>query len=171
MYLAQFARANALAAYKAKKMEDISMSASIVTHLENEMQLHIEYCRDLGISVDDLNNSEESTACTAYTRYMLDIGHSEDWLALQISFAPCLLGYGGIAQRLQDDPATKRKGNPYYKWIETYVADDYVEAVRKGKDMIERHAVLQSPSRIEELVKIFVHATKVCVMPFYLCAC
>ncbi len=27
--------------------------------------------------------------------------------------------------------------------------------------MIERHAALQSPSRIEELVKVFIHATKV----------
>lgn len=27
--------------------------------------------------------------------------------------------------------------------------------------MIEKHAVLQSPSRVEELVKIFIHATKV----------
>lgn len=27
-------------------------------------------------------------------------------------------------------------------------------------ELLERHAVLQSPSRIEELVKIFIHATK-----------
>lgn len=27
--------------------------------------------------------------------------------------------------------------------------------------LLERHAVLQSPSRIEELVHIFIHATKV----------
>ncbi len=67
------------------------------------------------------------------------------------------------------------------------MADDYLEAVRtgSGKDetvtylvgkiaharrvltintflaLLERHAVQQSPSRIEELAKIFVHATKV----------
>lgn len=28
-------------------------------------------------------------------------------------------------------------------------------------DLMEKYAVLQSPSRIEELVKIFIHATKV----------
>lgn len=28
--------------------------------------------------------------------------------------------------------------------------------------ILERHAVLQSPSQIDSLVKIFVHATKVC---------
>lgn len=27
--------------------------------------------------------------------------------------------------------------------------------------ILEKHAVLQSPSRIEELIKIFIHATKV----------
>jgi hypothetical protein len=29
------------------------------------------------------------------------------------------------------------------------------------KALLEKNAVLQSPSRIEELVKIFIHATKV----------
>jgi hypothetical protein len=29
------------------------------------------------------------------------------------------------------------------------------------KGLLERNAVLQSPSRIEDLVKIFIHATKV----------
>lgn len=58
-----------------------------------------------------------------------------------------------------------------------YVADDYVEAVTLGRgmptnlgicalaneniDVLERNAMLQSPSRIEELVQIFIHATKV----------
>ena len=29
-------------------------------------------------------------------------------------------------------------------------------------DLLEKHIQLQSPSRIEELVKIFIHALKVC---------
>lgn len=32
-------------------------------------------------------------------------------------------------------------------------------------ELLERHAVLQSPTRIEELVKIFIHATKVSGQP------
>ena len=47
--------------------------------------------------------------------------------------APCLLGYGMIARRLHDDPETVREGNRYWKWIETYVSDDYNEAVRDGR--------------------------------------
>jgi hydroxymethylpyrimidine/phosphomethylpyrimidine kinase len=57
-------------------------------------------------------------------------------------------------------PETQRKDNTYWPWIENYVADDYTEAVRLGSELLEKYAVLQSPSRIEELVKIFIHATK-----------
>ena len=39
-----------------------------------------------------------------------------------------------IAKRLYDDPKTLRgKENRYWKWIENYVADDYVAAVSAGK--------------------------------------
>lgn len=64
---------------------------------------------------------------------MLEIGNSEDWLALQVSLAPCLLGYGMIAERLFDDPKTKREGNRYFKWIEQYVSEDFRDAVKKGR--------------------------------------
>ena len=117
------------------------------------------------------------TNCWVGSRYVLDIGQSQDWLALQVALAPCLIGYGDIAKRLHADPKTKREGNIYWKWIENYVADDYREAVSVGSGkwtcghvmpvysqteaLLEKNAVLQSPSRIEELVKIFIHATKV----------
>ena len=66
------------------------------------------------------------------SRYVLDIGQSQDWFALQIALAPCLIGYGEIAKRLYADPGTKREGNIYWKWIQNYVAEDYVEAVNVG---------------------------------------
>ncbi|KAL9094698.1 MAG: hypothetical protein Q9165_002968 [Trypethelium subeluteriae] len=132
LYLVHFSRANALAAYKAKTLDDISMSASVVTHIREEMNLHLAYCRKFGLSKEDIENHEESQACTAYTRYFLDIGQSEDWLALQIALLPCLLGYGMIGQRLRSDPTTVKEGNQYFEWIENYVADDFTEAVRVG---------------------------------------
>lgn len=71
-------------------------------------------------------------ACTAYTRYVLDVGNSEDWLALQVAMAPCLLGYGALAKLLHDDPNSKREDNLYWEWIENYVADNYTAAVKTG---------------------------------------
>ncbi|KAJ6781143.1 hypothetical protein PWT90_04862 [Aphanocladium album] len=162
LYLVHFARANALAAYKAKNITDIQRSNDIVGHIVREMDLHINYCKTFGISEEEIQATEELQACTAYTRYVLDVGQSEDWLALQMALAPCLLGYGAVAQMLAAHPATVREeeANTYWPWIENYGAADYMEAVRLGSDLIERNIRLCSPARIEELVKIFIHGTR-----------
>ena len=113
----------------------------------------------------------------AYSRYILDVGQSEDWLALQMALAPCLIGYGAIARRLHNDSNSVREGNDYWKWIENYVADDYIQAVKKGSgkyrpcrwrveesdkppELLEKHISLESPGRIEQLVNIFIRATQ-----------
>ncbi|BDD58213.1 hypothetical protein MAP00_003510 [Monascus purpureus] len=160
LYLVHFARSNALAAYKGKTMESVAASARIVLHIEREMSLHLDYCAGFGINKEEISKAPEAQACTAYSRYILDVGQSDDWLALQIALSPCLLGYGAIARRLYFEPSTVRHGNKYWKWIENYVADDYAEAVRVGTELIERHIHRTSPSRLEELVKVFIRATE-----------
>ncbi|KIV85956.1 phosphomethylpyrimidine kinase [Exophiala sideris] len=164
LYLTHFARTNALAAYKSRTMPAITASANIILHIEREMALHLGYCAEFGISKADIERPDrkESLACVAYSRYVLDVGQSEDWLALQMALAPCLLGYGEAARRLYEDPESKttEQGNKYWRWVENYVADDYTEAVGLGRDLIESHIAKQSPSRIEELIAIFVRATE-----------
>jgi thiaminase II len=132
LYLIQFARANSLAGFKTKNLEEIVRSAEIVLHINREMSLHLGYCAEFGLSKEDMLKVEESQACTAYTRFVLDTGSSDDWLALQVALAPCLIGYGVIAKRLYSDPKTLHEGNRYWKWIENYAAEDYDEAVRLG---------------------------------------
>ncbi|KAF3492252.1 phosphomethylpyrimidine kinase [Arthroderma uncinatum] len=160
LYLVHFARSNALAAYKNHNMEDIAMSAKIVLHIQHEMRLHLDYCSSFGLSKEDVESSKESLTCTAYSRYILDIGQSGDWLALQFALAPCLLGYGAIAQRLFHARESVREGNNYWKWVENYVAEDYSDAVKLGLAMLEKHSRNISPSRVEELIQIFIRATE-----------
>ncbi|KAJ4416782.1 trifunctional hydroxymethylpyrimidine kinase/phosphomethylpyrimidine kinase/thiaminase [Neurospora sp. IMI 360204] len=150
VYLIHYARANALASYKAKNIEDVAGSAAIVANCFREMNLHVQYCAGFGISKEQMEKTEELQ------------GQSEDWFALQMALAPCLLGYGAIAKHLHASPNSKtgEDENLYWSWIANYVADDYVTAVKAGRELLERHAVLQSPRRIEELVGVFVHATK-----------
>jgi thiaminase len=98
------------------------------------MKMHLGYCKDFGISEEEVLSHEEDMACTAYTRYVLDIGMSEDWMALQIALLPCLMGYGMIATRLhEEEEGTKREGNPYWSWVLQYVDEDYREAVNVGR--------------------------------------
>ena len=133
-----------------------------------------------GLISGEGGHTDITTACTAYSRYILDVGQSQDWLALQIALLPCLLGYGMIGRRLKDLQTTNppKEPNAYLTWINNYVADDYTEAVQTGRGtfeqshsreshankvaaLIEKHAVHQSPRRVDELVKIFIHATRV----------
>ncbi|MCJ1351971.1 MAG: ATP-dependent RNA helicase dbp2 [Icmadophila ericetorum] len=161
LFLIQFARANALVSYKATAMPEISAGAKLILHIEREISLHVHYCKSFGLSREDIESQRESQACLAYTRYVLDIGNREDWFALKVALVPCLIGYGMIARRLFDDPKTVRGDqNQYWEWIENYVADDYMAAVASGRDELEKYAVLQSPSRIAALVKIFTEATR-----------
>ena len=57
---------------------------------------------------------------------------SQDWLALQIAMAPCLVGYGVIAKQLHADSKSKREDNLYWAWIQNYVSDDYLSALTVG---------------------------------------
>ncbi|KAI5858837.1 thiamine biosynthesis protein Thi-4 [Tricharina praecox] len=161
LFLTQFARAHSLAGSKANRMEDTLAAAKIVQHIYEESRLHINYCEGFGISKEDIEATEEDIACTAYTRYVLDIGNSHDVLALHVALAPCLFGYHEIGAWLLADANTKHHDNPYYKWILVYgQSESYLNAVREGRAFLERKARAAGPDRLEELVDIFAHATK-----------
>ncbi|KAI5803926.1 Phosphomethylpyrimidine kinase-domain-containing protein [Geopyxis carbonaria] len=161
LFLIQFSRSTALGAYKARDIDSIAASAQIILHIQREMSLHIGYCESFGLSKAQIESAKETMACTAYTRYVLDVGQSSDRLALQVAMAPCLLGYYAIAERLMADPSTVHgeDENLYYKWIQNYVADDYYQAVVTGRQQLEDAMCKVGIERIEELVDIFVHAT------------
>lgn len=55
----QFSRANALAAYKAKNLDDINKSARIVQHIQEEMGLHIKYCEGFGLTRAEIESHKE----------------------------------------------------------------------------------------------------------------
>ncbi|KAL7752953.1 trifunctional hydroxymethylpyrimidine kinase/phosphomethylpyrimidine kinase/thiaminase [Sorochytrium milnesiophthora] len=163
IFLVNFARCNALAAYKAHSMADITAAADIVCHIGRESELHVSYCREWGIGRETLAATDEAVANLAYTRFTLDRGMSGDLLDLRTALAPCLLGYGEIGMRLFNDPATKRDGNPYWRWIANYAADDFQQACREGRELLERlaaeYAVMHSPTRMQQLCKTFRTAT------------
>lgn len=141
-------------------MDDIAKAAEITMHIRREMQLHIKYCAGFGITEEEMKNFEESAACTAYTRYTLDIGTSRDFLSLQIAMIPCAVGYEVIARELKNDPATKKEGNQYWEWIESYASDEYVASVASMREMVEKGMAGTGEEKANELVRIFAHAVK-----------
>ena len=179
LFLVHYARIVALGAYKARRVEDLFNAARYIKHLQEETKLHIAYCSEFGLSKDEIESCEEHPACIAYTRYLLEVGYSEDWLALQVAVIPCMVGYKAIGKHLLESTSTVREGNRYWKWIENYAGDEYNQAtdigsggfslhrnvqwqmLRLPKASLEQHAANLSQQRIEELVKIFIRAIQV----------
>ncbi|MDC0970311.1 thiaminase II [Alphaproteobacteria bacterium] len=123
LFLIQFSKAWSLAILKSDNIEEMKIAASTVNELINfEMGLHISLCEKYGISKLDLENTEEKNENIAYTRYVLELGYSGDFLDLLSALAPCVLGYGEIGLNLQN---SNPKISMYKKWIETYASSEY----------------------------------------------
>ena len=137
VFLIHFARAWALAVVKAGTLDEMRTCAATVDALVNtEMRLHVETCAAAGISAGALEATEEAVENLAYTRYVLDAGHSGDFLDLMAALAPCVLGYGEIGHRLAAAP----HADAYAPWIGTYGGEDYQSLCRTVAAMIERAA-------------------------------
>lgn len=129
LFLKQYARAYALAVYKSDSIADMLPNLACLTGLiENEIQLHINYCREWAVQVPQLDALQEGVATVAYTRYVLDTGQSGDLTDLLVALAPCALGYAQIGYSLNQDDKTLKQNNPYLDWIETYASKDFMQS-------------------------------------------
>ncbi len=161
-FLIHFARAFALAAYKSWTLADLRQAhEGLKAILDVELDLHVGYCRDWGISEEDLATLPEARATLAYTRYVLDTGNRGDLLDLHVALAPCLIGYGEIANWLNAQAFTVRgDANPYDAWIAMYEGDDFQAAMRAELDWLDARLADATPARFAELVEVFRDATR-----------
>ena len=162
LFLIHFARAYALAAYKADTLADIrDAAAGMRAIVDTEMALHVEYCAGWGLTEAEMQALPESSATMAYTRYVLEKGHQGDLLDLYVALAPCVIGYGEIGARLAGDPATVRDGNPYASWIDMFSGDDYQPAARAHAETLDRLWQRRAgKGRLDELARVFEEATR-----------
>jgi thiaminase/transcriptional activator TenA len=167
VFLVQFARAYALAAYKSDHIDDMRQAAATLNALINqEMTLHVTYCRDWGLDEAALLATPEDPANMAYTRYVLERGMAGDLLDLLVALAPCVLGYGEIGRTRMDDPATVLHGNRYRAWIEAYAGSDYQAVAGQAAVQLDRVArrrlggAFRESPRWPDLEQTFAAATR-----------
>ena len=134
VFLIHFSRAWALAVTKADTVEEMRLAAGTVNGLINEeIALHIKTCAEAGIDEAALFATEERQENLAYTRYVLDAGHSGDLLDLLAALAPCVMGYGEIGAHL----AAAKTSDAYADWIGTYSGDEYQQVCRDVGALID----------------------------------
>lgn len=133
LFLKQYARAYALAIYKANTLYDMRKALpSVYALLDHEIAHHVTYCSDWGLTEADLENEQEDFGTVAYTRYVLDAGMTGDLVDLYAALAPCSIGYAEIGRQLIEDDNTLIEGNPFKSWIQLYGGDEFQEGVADG---------------------------------------
>ena len=162
LFLIHFARAYALAAYKADTLEDMRpAAASLSATVATEMKLHLTFCEGWGLTAADVEAAPEATATIAYTRYVLERGMAGDLLDLHTALTPCVLGYAEIGRKLLEDPETKLDGNPYRTWIEEYGGEAYQDLARESQNYLDGLAEKRlTETRYPEVAKTFARATQ-----------
>lgn len=163
LFLIHFARAYALAAFKSDNLEDLRNAArGVMKIVSTEMSLHVQFCTAWGLDEAAMAATPESHATMAYTRYVLERGMAGDLLELYAALAPCSIGYGEIGWALLADPATKREGNPYLPWIETYGGEHYQTnvAANSARNLDHLFATRGGENRFDGLVRTFRGATR-----------
>jgi len=162
LFLIEFARAYALAVYKAPTLADMrDAAAGISAILDVEMDLHIKLCGGWGLAPADIETAPAAAETLAYTRYVLDTGMRGDLLALKVALAPCVIGYAEIASRLAARPSAMDESNPYRVWIAEYAGGAYQEVAADATTSLDALAERYlTPARQTELTTIFREATR-----------
>ncbi len=154
IFLIHFARAYALAVYKSDNLEDMKSATETLAALINvEMELHVSFCKDWGLSLADMEAEKEDPANMAYTRFVLEAGMSGDILDLMTALIPCVVGYAEIGRYLQQNAAAD---NSYQAWIDMYAGDEYQKVAKSATDQLERLAKGRlTEARFEKLSQLF----------------
>ena len=153
LFLIQFARAYALAGFKAATLADLRAASAGFAAILDELPLHVSFCAGWGIDEARMAAEPEAMETVAYTRFVLDCGAAGDLLDLFAALAPCVLGYAAIGQRLGANPAA---ANPYAAWIETYAGPDYQASAGAMAATLDRLWTERGgPNRLPALQGIF----------------
>lgn len=134
-YLLDYARLFAIAGVKARDeatMRDLLGIAH--STLDTEMDLHREFAADYGISNRDLETTEKSPTCVAYTNYLVRTAYEGTLPEIAAALFPCMQGYLDIAKHMQDVSTETHRYTPF---IELYTSDEFAEACAWCRDFVD----------------------------------
>lgn len=161
LFLIQFARAWALAAYKSRTIADIRAAQAGLAAILDETDLHVRLCGRWGISPEELEATPEHQATVAYTRFVLDAGMAGDLLDLHVTLAPCVIGYAEIGAKLAPNGVTALGDHPYGEWIGEYAGEGYQGVAANARRLLDDLASRNmTERRFAELAALFGKASR-----------
>ena len=160
LYLIDYSRVLALASARAGTLDEMSWFARLLHEtLNTEMELHRDYCRQFGVSRQELEETLPSPTTTAYTQFLLSVANSRSYPELVAALLPCQWGYWEIGTYLnsQGPPADAPL---YAQWIEMYASEEFGSLAHWVRNLADRLAKSNGPATTKRMKDVYVASTR-----------
>lgn len=133
-YLGAFRKGFALALARSDDLAQAKILHGLMAGVLEELNLHKEYSKKLGIGLDDV---EPMPATRAYTDFLLRVAWQGSVGEIIAAMTPCMKLYAWLGAELKKtrDPET-----PYKEWIDTYSAQEMQELAGKMERLLDETA-------------------------------
>ena len=138
LYLIEYSKVFALAVPKCRDVQTMQEFAKILDlTLNTEMELHRSYCREFGISPEELEKTTIVPTTYAYTGHLVNIAALGTLSEIVAALLPCAWGYCEIATKLADRYDKSLEHPLYGKWIATYKSEEFWQYVDWLKGLLD----------------------------------
>jgi len=135
IFLQQFLKILALSVYKSNSFEEINRSVNFIKGIDNEIKLHLSYCKKWRIPLTSLSNIKVEKANSAYTNHVSSVGKNGNNLDIFSSLSPCIIGYGEIGFKLSKIRNWRK--SKYSSWIKMYSSEEYQQVAKDNIDYLD----------------------------------
>ena len=129
-FLRAFRQAYALAIAKCDDTETAKIFHNLMEGVLEELNLHKEYSKKLGIDID---NVKPLPACRAYTDFLLRVAYQKGVDEIVAAIAPCMVLYAFIGKKLVEE---HNKESKYIDWIKTYSGEDMQNLAKQMENLL-----------------------------------
>ncbi len=158
LYLIGFAKCAARLAINARNAKEMHFAFKIARFiLEGEIELHKSILSSHQLDLRALGTQDESLTNIAYSRYLLSIGDSGDFLDLLTALSSCVIGYGVIGKEALFN-LKNVEGHLYKEWILCYASKDFQDFTKEYEELLNSFEV--DEKRLKRLSEIFGTATR-----------
>lgn len=159
IYLGEFARVLAIVSAKAPQPDvQLQFANSVAEAIVVERSLHENFFAEFGIEVLDALATEPSPSCLNYTNFLIATACQHSFAVTVAAVLPCFWIYLEVGKHIYQQ--ANSKANPYQKWIDTYVDENFEASVNYVIQVADEEAKKASVAELELMNRVFYRASQ-----------
>ena len=159
LYLGEFARVLAIISAKAPQPDmQLQFANSVREAIVVERMLHENFFTEFGILPEEALAAEPTPTCLNYTNFLLATAYRDSFAVAVAAVLPCFWIYAEVGKHIYQKASTE--ANPYQKWIDTYVAEDFEASVNYVMEVANQEAEKASLTEIKLMEQAFYRASQ-----------